>query len=104
MIEFDKIPDELKTNWEKLATSTAEYEFLDQMIKVKLAHNAPLEWTETHKEREARKSDDFQKHLEWVRIAREEMLKAKTYQEALQARFEWYRTKNANLRAEMKII
>lgn len=103
MLEFSRIPDELKTNGEKLAIATAHYEFLDNMTKTILANNAPLEWSEIYKERVARQSDEFKAHLEWLREARHDMLKAKTYQEALQARFEFYRTQSANTRAEMNL-
>jgi len=43
-------------------------------------------------------------HFQGLRQARQEMLTAKTYQEALQARFEWYRSVSANRRAEINLL
>ena len=103
MIPFEKIPDELKTNGELLAESTSQYEFLDNMTKTIIAENSPLEWSEAYKERIARTSEAFKKHLDWLKEARHTMLKCRTYQEALNARFEYYRTENANRRSEMNI-
>lgn len=103
MIKFEEIPNQLEINWKELAKSTAEWEFMDWMTKVILSINAPLEWTEMFKDREARKSEQFKKHLEDLKIARQLMLEAKTTQEALNARFEWYRTQNANKRTEMNL-
>lgn len=104
MIQFENIPDELRNNWELLAQSTAEYEFLDWMTKTIIANNCPIEWSEIMKERVARSSEEFKVHLLWLKEARYNMLKCKTYQEALNARFEWFRTQNANKRSEMKLI
>lgn len=104
MISFEKIPDELKTNGELLSESTSQYEFLDNMTKTILAENSPIEWSEVYKERIARTSEAFKKHLDWLKEARHDMLKQRTYQEALNARFEWFRTQNANKRSEMKLI
>ena len=104
MINFQNIPDEMKTNGEKLAESTAQYEFLDGMTKTILSQLSPIEWSEASKEREARKDMRFINHLEWLKEARKSMLTAKTYQEALQARFEWYRSISANRRAEINLI
>lgn len=105
MLDFAKIPDEMLKNWEILAEKTAQYEFLDQMTKVMLAKYASLSnWkSESEKERLARNNPDFEKHLESVKIERHEMLKAKTKQEALSARFEYYRSCNANERAQINL-
>ena len=103
MISFEEIPNELVTNWKKLAEYTAKYEFLDEMKKVILANESPIDWTEGFKDRTARMSDNFKEHLEWLKEARQLMLEAKTYQEALNARFEYYRTENANRRSEMNL-
>lgn len=100
MISFETIPDLLRTNWEQLAELTAQYEFMENMSKTILANNSPLEWTEAHKEREARKSEAFRIHIEGLREARKGMLVARTYQDALHARQEWYRTQSANARIE----
>lgn len=59
--------------------------------------------SEAGRDRIARSSDVYIKHLEAVRIARQTMLEHTTEYEALQARFEWYRTQNANSRAEISI-
>lgn len=104
MINFNEIPDKMKTNGEILADSTAQYEFLDWMTKTLLSQLSPIEGSEASKEREARKHPDFIIHLEGLREARKSMLVAKTTQEALQARFDWYRTTNSNRRAEMQLI
>lgn len=104
MISFESIPELMKTNGEKLAEATAHYEFLDNMLKTVLANCCPLEWTEAFKEREWRKHVDYLAHLEGLREARKDMLVARTYQDALQARFDYYRTVNANRRSEINLV
>lgn len=103
-INFEEIPNLLRTNWEVLAEATAKFEFLDGMTKTVLSNNSPIEGSEASKEREARKNKEFILHLEGLREARKNMLIAKTYQEALQARFEYYRTQSANRRTEMNLM
>ena len=104
MILFKEIPDQMRTNGAILAQKTAEYEFLDNMTKTLIAQFSPVEWTEANKERVGRMSHEVINHFQGLRQARQEMLTAKTYQEALQARFEWYRSVSANRRAEINLL
>lgn len=105
MISFDKIPDEMRETGKIYAKTVAEYEFLDDMKKVLLSEYAGEKEAKSEAERSRLALADprYRKHLETVQIARHESLEAKTKLEALSARFEWYRTKNANRRAEINM-
>jgi hypothetical protein len=102
MINFEQIPHLLEENWKKLAIARAEWEYLDEMRKVVISKQASkYEWSEAMKDRLARTTEEYKTHLMWTREARELQLTLEATQEALKARFEWYRTQNANRRMEM---
>lgn len=105
MIEFDDIPQAMRQVGKKIAEHTAQWEFLDEERKVVLALMASnQEWSEATRDRLARTTNEYRTHLQAIREARKLMLTDKTEYEALQARFEWYRTKSADYRAEAKLI
>ncbi len=57
----------------------------------------------SHREMLARANPKYQKHLESLQFAREEMLKLKVEVNALEISFEWYRSANANERARINM-
>lgn len=104
-MEFDQIPHQMRLTGEQVAKYTALYEFLDGEKKVVLAKLASgFDGSEATRERQALASTEYCIHLEGIKEARHDMLKAKTHYESLQALFELHRTKSADRRSEMKMI
>lgn len=103
-LKFEEIPYKMEQVGSQLAEARAEYEFLSEMRKVVLAKEASKQHgAEIAKDRIARTTDIYITHLEAIREAQHKYLKLQTMYEALQARFEWFRSQNANRRAEMQL-
>lgn len=103
-ITFDQIPDYIQRVGEKIAVYQSQYEHLDDMTKVTLAKLASkYEGSEATRQRLAYADALFEWHLEGRQIARNEMLKNKAYMAALESKFEYMRSSNANKRAEMRM-
>lgn len=112
MKTFDEIPDLIESKGIELAKSTAEWELLDECTKVILAtiscnlstfENKEGKTSEAERTRLALANPEYKKHLEAKKIAREEMLRHKAEQNALEISFEFYRTNNANERARINM-
>jgi len=104
MEKFENIPDALEAKWKELATIQAQWETLDENKKNILASiMLEYEWSISHREMLARANLKYQKHLESIQFAREEMLKLKAEINALEISFEWYRSANANERARINM-
>src|SRR5574343_562700 len=103
-LSFEQIPELLRQTGEKYAMATAKYEFLDGFTKVKLAELAGKhDGSEAQKQRMALSDPEYLAHLHILEVARQDMLTHKVHMEAMQARFEWYRSQNAMKRAEMNL-
>jgi len=112
MLSFELIPDAIEKKGIELAQSTAEWELLDECTKVILSsiacnlstfHVTDARISEAERTRLALAHQDYKKHLEAKKIAREEMLKHKAEMNGLESAFEWYRSNNANERARMRM-
>ena len=99
-ITFEQIPDEIVWIGNKVAEYTAQYEFLDDLSKVILANigNKKNASSESERTRLALSDDEYNKHLEAKKIARNEMLRNKAFMQALEAKFDYLRTMSANSR------
>lgn len=99
-IEFSDIPDQIVWIGNKVAEYTAQYEFLDDLSKVILATigNKKNASSESERNRLALSDDEYKKHLEAKKIARNEMLRNKAYMQSLEAKFDYLRTLAANNR------
>lgn len=105
MVPFENIPDEYRKVGEKWAEAKAQYEFLDSETKTILARLASeTEGSEATRDRVAKQDTSYLTHLTAVKQARQEYLGYETYMHALDMRFEWYRSQNANRRAETKLL
>lgn len=103
-LKFEEIPYKMEQVGSQLAEARAEYEFLSEMRKVVLAQEASKQHgSEIAKDRIARTTEVYITHLEWIKEAQFKYLKLQTMYEALQSRFEWFRSQNANRRAEMQL-
>lgn len=100
MLAFELIPDAIEKKGIELAESTSEWELLDECTKVILASLATFSdgKSEAEKTRLALAHPDYKKHLEAKKIARQEMLRHKAEQNALETTFDYLRTIAANSR------
>lgn len=99
---------ELEELSQKYAQAQANAEFLDDFTKSKLAMlmkaaEAQGAGSAVIQEREARRDGEFLRHLEGKKVATEQALALKWKLTIAQMRFEMWRTKAANKRAEMNL-
>jgi hypothetical protein len=90
------------------AEAQAQYDYLDEFTKSKLA--LLMEAAEAQgaksaaiQERDARRDPEFMEFLKGKRAAQERAIALKWKLETTRMRFEWSRTKAANRRAEMNL-
>lgn len=104
---FENIPDLIEKKGIQIAESTAEWELLDECTKVILAtlscnvstfEDSKTKTSEAERTRLALAHPDYRKHLEAKKIARQEMLRHKAEQNALETTFDYLRTMSANSR------
>lgn len=97
---FENIPDLIEKKGIQIAESTSEWELLDECTKVIVASLATFSdgKSEAEKTRLALAHPDYKKHLEAKKIARQEMLRHKAEQNALETTFDYLRTMSANSR------
>lgn len=100
MLAFDLIPEAIEKKGIEIAESTSEWELLDECTKVILASLATMSngKSEAEKTRLALAHPDYKRHLEAKKIARQEMLRQKAEQNALETTFDYLRTMSANSR------
>lgn len=100
MLAFELLPDAIEAKWIELSESTANWELLDECSKVILASLATFSdgKSEAEKTRLALAHPDYKEHLEAKKIAREQMLRHKAEQNALETTFDYLRTMSANSR------
>lgn len=100
MLAFDLIPEAIEKKGIEIAESTSKWELLDECTKVILASLATMSngKSEAEKTRLALAHPDYEKHLKAKKIARQEMLRQKAEQNALETTFDYLRTMSANSR------
>lgn len=99
MKDFNSLPDLIEYKGLEYAESKSTYEYLDEMKKTVLGSIMnELEGSEASRERVARTSDKFIKHIKAIRIARHAMLKHEAEFTALKIEFDTQRTLHANSR------
>ena len=102
----DKLPALIKERGGKYAEKQAEYENLKDLKDVLLAKiaNDIEAKSEAERERRAKTSEAYENHLEGLRIAREESLKAKALLHAAEVKYELIRSLNSREVALSKIL
>ena len=96
--EFEKLGQE----W---AEAKAQYEYLDEFRKAKIAllMKSSGETTAAAQEREALASNEYHQFLKGLQAANERMLGLQMKIKAIETRFEHWRTVQATRRAEMSL-
>lgn len=84
------------------ATEKSLYESLEDKKKVVLADAAPIDGTESSKDREAHRSNDYKTYLEGMKEARYKANKAWVEYSAAKDKYEALRSILSNRREEMK--
>lgn len=103
---YHELPLEIATKGEAYAKYQSEYEYLDKQREVLLANimnNLRDVKSEAERKRIALGNESYEIHMEGLKEARYQSLKAKAEYEAVKARYELGRSANARKIAEMKL-